>query len=245
MTNGKVIFGCVDIGDPEDNSFKLIRYLKEADIVVCESQKIHKLLDYFNIDLKAELFSHDYSRSKSDAIGIITVAEIKKGKNVLILSDDGHSLISDSGIKFLRLCQQNNIEFEIMTGPSAVTTVALHSNLFNKTHKLFNDHGMSRFSFEGLYDYIKPEQKTFLLNEINKQTKPAIIYFTDTKAIETIEEIMQAVGKEKLVSLCIDLTMKTQRVYNGTILQILNIVKDLDLPYTPSLVIDGNYEETE
>ena len=245
MNNGRVVFGCVDIGDPEDNSFKLIKYIQEFDIIICESKKFYNLIDYFKINLKAELFSHDYLREKSDTIGLIAISEIKKGKNVLVLSDDGHSLISDSGIKFVKLCQSNNIEYEIIAGPSAVTTVALHSNLFNKDHKVFNHHGMSRFSFEGLYDYIKPEQKKYLLNEINNQTKPSIIYFTSEKAFETIKEIMEFVGKDRLVSLCIDLTMKTQRVYNGTILEILNIIEKIEMPYTPSLVIDGNYTETE
>lgn len=104
------------IGNLKDITLRALEHLKEVDVIACENKQISsKLLNYYSIS-KPLLSYHDHNaeRTRPHLISLL-----KEGKNIAYITDAGMPMISDPGFKLVKACQEKNLSYTVLPGPSA------------------------------------------------------------------------------------------------------------------------------
>ena len=121
-----IFFVPTPIGNLADMTLRGIETLKSVDLIACEDTRhSRKLLKHYEID-KALTSLHDHNESRK--ISEI-IAKAQSGDRIAVISDAGTPCLSDPGYRLIRACIENSIPYEVLPGPSAVTTALVASGL--------------------------------------------------------------------------------------------------------------------
>ena len=132
------------IGNLEDMTFRAIRTLKEADLILAEDTRTTGiLLKHFEIQNKM-LSHHKFNEHQTVER---MAARVKGGENIALVSDAGTPAISDPGFMLVRECVRQGIEVECLPGATAFVPALVASGLPNE-----------RFCFEGFLPQKKGRQ---------------------------------------------------------------------------------------
>ena len=104
------------VGNMEDMTFRAIRILKEADLVLAEDTRTSGvLLKHFEIQNR--LMSHHKFNEHGTSAGL--VERLKAGQNIALISDAGTPGISDPGFFLAREAVKEGIEVTCLPGATA------------------------------------------------------------------------------------------------------------------------------
>lgn len=105
------------IGNLKEITHRAIEVLQEVDYIACEDTRNSRvLLDHYKIS-KPLVSYHKFNENKS---GCDIIQDLKDGKNVAIISDAGMPGISDPGSIIVKMCQDENLEYTVVSGASAL-----------------------------------------------------------------------------------------------------------------------------
>lgn len=197
------------LGNMEDITLRAINTLKEVDVIACEDTRTtKKLLDKLDIRNKKLLSYHDHNETNSSK-GLIAL--IKNNTSVALVSDAGTPVISDPGYEVIREAIKENIEIVALPGPSASILTLVLSNFD------------TRFTFHG---FLKP--KTIQRQNQLKRFSPGthIIYISPHSLMSTLEDIKLVFGDSINVFLGRELTKMYETHYRGSIVSVIDQVKD-------------------
>lgn len=124
---GTLYICATPIGNLEDVTLRVLRVLKEVDVIVAEdTRRTRKLLSHYNITtpLSASLYQ-GVEKERTEAV----LELLRSGKNVALVSDAGTPLISDPGYPLVRACVEEGIPVVPVPGPSAVLAALVASGL--------------------------------------------------------------------------------------------------------------------
>ena len=98
---GKLYLCATPIGNLEDITYRVVRTLKEVDLIGAEDTRNSiKLLNHFNISTPMTSY-HEFNKyDKAKAL----VEEMLQGKNIALITDAGTPGISDPGEELVRQC---------------------------------------------------------------------------------------------------------------------------------------------
>ena len=113
---GKLTIVPTPIGNLEDMTFRAIKALKEADLILAEDTRTTSvLLKHFEIQNRMQSH-HKFNEHQT----VKSIAErIKAGENIALVSDAGTPAISDPGFMLVRECVQAGITVECLPGATA------------------------------------------------------------------------------------------------------------------------------
>ena len=99
--SGKLYLCATPIGNLEDMTYRVVRILKEADLIAAEDTRNSiKLLNHF--DIKTPMTSyHEYNKIDK---GRYLVEQMQAGKNIALVTDAGTPGISDPGEELVAMC---------------------------------------------------------------------------------------------------------------------------------------------
>ncbi|MDR1402124.1 MAG: 16S rRNA (cytidine(1402)-2'-O)-methyltransferase, partial [Tannerellaceae bacterium] len=118
------------IGNLEDITFRAIRILKEADLILAEDTRTTGfLLKHFEIQNKM-LSHHKFNEHKTVEQMAL---RILGGETIALVSDAGTPSISDPGFMLVRECIRQNIDVECLPGATAFVPALVVSGLPNDT----------------------------------------------------------------------------------------------------------------
>lgn len=121
------------VGNLEDMTFRAIRILKEADLVLAEDTRTSGiLLKHFEIKNAMQSY-HKFNEHKT-VEGIIN--RLKAGETIALVSDAGTPGISDPGFLVVRECVKNDIEVQCLPGATAFVPALVASGLPDETFLL-------------------------------------------------------------------------------------------------------------
>ena len=101
------------VGNLEDMTFRAIRVLKEADLILAEDTRTTGiLLKHFEIQNRMQSH-HKFNEHKTVEQ---VAARIKAGENIALVSDAGTPAISDPGFMLVRECVRQGVEVECLPG---------------------------------------------------------------------------------------------------------------------------------
>ena len=190
------------IGNLGDISERCRRTLEEADFIAAEDTRVSlKLLNYLGI--KKSLVSY-YEHNKAFK-GNVILDRILAGETCAVVSDAGSPAISDPGEDLVRLCAEHGITVTAIPGPCAVITALSISGL-----------PTGRFCFEGFLSTAKKSRKEHLQSLVG-ETRTMIFYEAPHKLVSTLEDLAEAFGEDRKISLCRELTKLHEEVVRTTL----------------------------
>ncbi|MDD4996179.1 MAG: 16S rRNA (cytidine(1402)-2'-O)-methyltransferase [Patescibacteria group bacterium] len=212
MNLGKLFVIATPIGNLGDISFRSLRTLKEADLILCEDTRQTKILcDYYQI--KTPLLSY-HQHSKTKKIEKIFKL-IREGKDIALVSDAGTPGISDPGNKLINLLikEFKNLIIIPLPGPSA-TMVALSVSGFPT----------DRFIFLGFCPGKKGRNKFF--QEILKGEYSIVFFESPYRILKTLTDLDNfSKLKNRQIFLGRELTKKFETIYRGNIREVIDFLK--------------------
>jgi 16S rRNA (cytidine1402-2'-O)-methyltransferase len=193
------------IGNLEDMTFRAIKVLKEADLILAEDTRTSgKLLKHFEIS--THMHSHHMHNEHKTVENLIK--RLQAGETIALISDAGTPAISDPGFLLTRACVENNIEVDCLPGATAFVPALVNSGLPN-----------DRFIFEGFLPEKKGRQTRYL--ELAEETRTMIFYVSPHKLVKTLAEFVQYFGDERPVSVSRELSKLHEETIRGTATEVL------------------------
>lgn len=197
---GKLYLCATPIGNLEDITFRVLKTLKEADLIAAEDTRHSiKLLNHFEIKTPMTSY-HEFN--KVEKAGYL-VNKMQEGTNVALITDAGTPGISDPGEELVRQCYEAGIEVTSLPGPAACITALTMSGMATR-----------RFAFEAFLPSDKKERAR-ILEELSGETRTMILYEAPHHLKRTLSELMEVLG-DRRVSLCRELTKKYETVMRTT-----------------------------
>lgn len=199
---GKLYLCATPIGNLEDITFRVLRTLKEVDLIAAEDTRNSiKLLNHFEINTPMTSY-HEYN--KYDKAKLL-VDKIIAGADVAVITDAGTPGISDPGEELVRQCIEAGIEVTSLPGPAACITALTMSGQATR-----------RFVFEAFLPADKKERQD-VLNELSNETRTIIIYEAPHHLIKTLKQLRDVLGGDRNLTICKELTKKHEKAFKTTI----------------------------
>lgn len=223
--NGKLYLVATPIGNLEDITLRALRVLKEVDLIAAEDTRTTlKLLNHF--DIKKPLISNH--RHNEENREDILIAKLKEGQNIAVVSDAGTPGISDPGEVIAKKAIEEGIEVIPIPGACAAISALIASGLDTK-----------EFAFFGFLPLNKKLRKE-KLEEIEQESKTAIIYEAPHKLKETLKDLSDIIENRHIV-LARELTKIHEEFIRGDISEIIN--KSENLKGEMIILIEGAQKE--
>ena len=201
---GKLYLVPTPIGNLEDMTFRAVRILKEADIILAEDTRTSApLLKHFDIHQK--VFSHHQHNEHQSANEIIKF--LKEGKNIALISDAGTPAISDPGFYLVREALKNGLQVECLPGATAFVPALVNSGF-----------PTDRFCFEGFLPLKKGRQTRYKL--LASEDRTIIFYESPHRLLKTLDEIATYFGAERQISVSRELTKMFEETVRGTVSEV-------------------------
>ncbi|SDS34605.1 16S rRNA (cytidine(1402)-2'-O)-methyltransferase [Gramella sp. MAR_2010_147] len=202
---GKLFLVPTPIGNLEDITFRAIRVLKEADLILAEdTRNSGKLLKHFEI--QTQMHSHHMHNEHKTVEGI--VSRIQSGETIALISDAGTPAISDPGFLLTRACVEAGVEVDCLPGATAFVPALVNSGLPN-----------DKFVFEGFLPVKKGRQTR--LKILAEETRTMIFYESPHKLIKTLGHFTEYFGEDRRVSVSREITKLHEETIRGTVTEVL------------------------
>ena len=224
---GTLYLCATPIGNLEDITFRVLRTLKEVDLIAAEdTRNTIKLLNHFEIKTPMTSY-HEYNKMDKAAY---LVQKLSEGTNIALVTDAGTPGISDPGEEIVRQAYASGIPVTSLPGACACITALTLSGLSTR-----------RFAFEAFLPHEKKERK-IILNSLKTETRTIILYEAPHHLKNTLAELFEILGDRKL-SLCKELTKLHETVMTSTISEAIEYFRKQDPKGEYVLVIDGIKQE--
>ena len=190
------------IGNLGDISTRCRETLEGVDFIAAEDTRVSlKLLNHLGI--KKSLVSY-YEHNKAFK-GNVILERILAGETCALVSDAGSPAISDPGEELVKQCADAGITVCAIPGPCAVITALSISG-----------QATGRFCFEGFLSTAKKSRREHL-ESLLEETRTMVFYEAPHKLLNTLEDMAEAFGADRPISLCRELTKLHEEVVRTTL----------------------------
>lgn len=216
------------VGNLEDISFRALKVLKEADLILAEDTRTTSvLLQHF--DIHGRLLSH-HKFNEHQTVQMIK-DRILAGTNVALVSDAGTPGISDPGFLLARTCASEGITVQTLPGATACIPAIVSSGL-----------PCDKFCFEGFLPQ-KKGRRTELEN-LSKETRTMIFYESPRRLVKTLEQMSQAFGPERECSVAREISKLHEEHVRGTLSEVLDHFTRIEPKGEIVIVVAGAPQQT-
>ena len=199
--SGKLYLCATPIGNLEDITFRVVRILKEADLIAAEDTRNSlRLLNHFEIKTPMTSY-HEYNKIEK---GHQLVEKMLGGLTVALITDAGTPGISDPGEELVKMCLEAGIPVSSVPGPAACITALTMSGLSTR-----------RFAFEAFLPSDKKEKQA-VLQELRTETRTIVLYEAPHRLLRTLQELYDTLG-ERRITVCRELTKKHETAFQTTL----------------------------
>ncbi len=208
--SGTLFLCATPIGNLEDITFRVLRVLKEADLIAAEdTRNSKKLLTHFEIHTPLTSY-HEYNRvEKAHEL----VDQLLAGKNIALITDAGTPGISDPGEVLVQFALEHGITVTGLPGASASVTALSVSGQSTR-----------RFAFEGFLPREKKERRS-RIQELKEETRTIVLYESPHHLAKTLTELLETLGDRSL-TICRELTKKYEEIRITTLSDVVNYYND-------------------
>lgn len=192
------------VGNLEDFTFRAIRVLKEADLILAEDTRTSSvLLKHYDIHGRLESH-HKFNEHKTAEI---IKDRILAGLNVALISDAGTPGISDPGFLLVRTCVEEGIEVQTLPGATAFVPALVSSGF-----------PCDRFCFEGFLPVKKGRQTR--LKVLAEETRTMIFYESPYRLVKTLRQLAEFFGPERRCSVSREISKIHEEHHRGTLAEV-------------------------
>lgn len=218
------------IGNLADISERAIKVLSEVDFIAAEDTRNSvRLLTHFNISKPLISYHEHNKREKGGEIADRLLA----GESCALITDAGTPAISDPGEDLVALCAERGIPVTSLPGACALITALTLSAL-----------PTARFVFEGFLPVGKKERRE-RLELLQSETRTFILHEAPHKLRQTLCDLRDALGAERRISLCRELTKLNEEVTRTTLQGAIDIYSEREPRGEYVLVLEGGSAESK
>ena len=192
------------VGNLEDMTFRAIKVLKEADLIIAEDTRTTGIL-LKHFEIKNAMWSYHKFNEHQAVDGV--VERLKAGETVAVVSDAGTPGISDPGYLVAREAIKAGIEVSCLPGATAFVPALVASGL-----------PCDHFCFEGFLPVKKGRatRLAFLANE----TRTMIFYESPHRLTKTLAQFVEVFGPERQVAVCREISKLHEEMKRGTLAEV-------------------------
>ncbi|MBR2379914.1 MAG: 16S rRNA (cytidine(1402)-2'-O)-methyltransferase [Paraprevotella sp.] len=193
------------VGNLEDITFRALKVLKEADLILAEDTRTTGvLLKHFEIK-NAMLSYHKFNEHQTVER---VVERLKAGEPIAVVSDAGTPGISDPGFLVAREAVKAGVEVICLPGATAFVPALVSSGL-----------PCDRFCFEG---FLPPKKgRATRLYALEEESRSIIFYESPHRLVKTLAQFVEVFGAERQVSVCREISKIHEESVRGTLEEVL------------------------
>jgi 16S rRNA (cytidine1402-2'-O)-methyltransferase len=216
------------IGNLDDMTFRAVKVLREADIVLAEdTRKTLILFKHYSIQTHLESYHKFNEHKNTERI----VERISEGKTIALVSDAGTPGISDPGFLLVRNCIEKGIEVECLPGATALIPAIINSGL-----------PCDRFCFEGFLPQKKGRQKK--IAQLADEERTMVFYESPYRTLKCLEQFAEFFGEDRRISLSRELSKIHEETINGTLAEVIAHFKATEPRGEIVIVVEGKKNQT-
>lgn len=201
---GTLYICATPIGNLEDVSIRLLKTLRQVDVIACEdTRQTAKLLQRYRIKARTVSYHRFNLRSREAEL----IEYLCSGQDVALVSDAGMPAISDPGRELVQRVIQEGMNLVVIPGPSALISALAISGL-----------DTTRFVFEGFLP-TKAGQRQAKLASLVDEDRTIVFYESPHRLLDTLRDIGQVLG-ERRIAAARELTKKFEEVVRGTVSEV-------------------------
>ena len=198
------------VGNMEDMTYRAVRILKEADVVLAEDTRTSGIL-LKHFDIHNHLLSHHKFNEHGTSNAV--VERLLAGQTVALISDAGTPGISDPGFYLVREAVRVGVEVQCLPGATAFVPALVSSGL-----------PCDRFAFKGFLPQKKGRQTK--LAAIQHENRTMIFYESPYRLVKTLEQFAEHFGQERQVSVCREISKIHEESVRGTLVEVIAHFKE-------------------
>ncbi len=189
------------VGNMEDMTFRAVRILKEADLVLAEDTRTSGiLLKHYGIEARLQAHHKYNEHGTSPAI----VQRLQAGENIALITDAGTPGISDPGFFLAREAANAGIEVITLPGATAFVPALVSSGL-----------PCDRFCFEGFLPQ-KKGRKT-RIEALRDEQRTMVFYESPYRLLKTLKQFVDTFGADRQVSVAREISKVHEESVRGTL----------------------------
>ena len=182
-------------------TFRAIKVLKEADVVLAEDTRTSGIL-LKHFDIHNHLMSHHKFNEHGTSAAI--VERLKAGQNIALISDAGTPGISDPGFFLAREAAKAGITVQCLPGATACIPALVDSGL-----------PCDRFCFEGFL----PQKKGRMtrLESLKGESRTMVFYESPYRLAKTLSQFIETFGPDRQACVCREISKIHEESVRGTL----------------------------
>lgn len=228
MSEGKLTVCATPIGNLDDISQRLRSTLAEADVIYAEdTRRTGKLLSATGISTPMRSLFEGNEARRSEEV----VSEVKRGKNVVLVSDAGMPSVSDPGARVVTRAHEEGLAVSVVPGPSSVTSALAVAGF-----------GADRFAFEGFLPR-KGRERQRRLEQIAGEDRPVVLFASPNRLAEDLTDLSSQVERTRRVTVARELTKLHEEIWVGSLGDALEHWKG-EVKGEVTLVLEGSAPTT-
>jgi 16S rRNA (cytidine1402-2'-O)-methyltransferase len=189
----------------EDMTFRAVRILKEADVVLAEDTRTSGIL-LKHYDIHNHLLSHHKFNEHGTSASV--VERLKAGATVALISDAGTPGISDPGFFLVREAARAGIEVQTLPGPTAFVPALVSSGL-----------PCDRFCFEGFLPPKKGRQSR--IEALADETRTMVFYESPYRLLKLLQQLAEVFGDDRQACVCREISKVHEESRRGTLAELV------------------------
>lgn len=202
---GKLFVVPTPVGNLEDMTFRAIRVLKEATLILAEDTRTSGIL-LKHFEIKNTMQSHHKFNEHKMVESVVN--RIKAGETVALISDAGTPGISDPGFLVVRECVRNGIEVQCLPGATAFVPALVASGLPN-----------DKFCFEG---FLPPKKgRMTRLKSLATEQRTMVFYESPHRLLKTLMQFVEYFGGERQVSVSREISKLYEETIRGSLAEVV------------------------
>lgn len=208
--SGKLFVVSTPIGNLEDITLRAINVLGDSDLVACEDTRTtKKLLSRHGIETAVTSY-HEHNEAEKSAK---LLEELRRGKNIALVSDAGTPCVSDPGFRLVRLSVENGIDVIPVPGPSAAVSALAVSGL-----------PTDGFLFLGFFPRTAAKKRR-LLENIKDCPYTLVFYESPRRLSGTLEVMLETLG-ERNVCVAREMTKLYEETLRGSVSRVISALSE-------------------
>lgn len=194
------------VGNMEDMTFRAIRVLREADLILAEDTRTSGvLMKHFEINVPMRSF-HKFNEHQSlDQI----MEMLEEGRNIALVSDAGTPGISDPGFMLSRECRRRGLDVSCLPGATAFVPALVASGI-----------PCERFVFEGFLPLKKG--RATRLAELAEDSRTTVIYESPKRLARTLRQLVETFGADREAAVCREISKLHETIHKGTLSELFD-----------------------
>lgn len=221
---GTLFIAATPIGNLEDITLRVLRVMKEVDVIACEDTRhTMQLLNHFEI--KKPLISCRSQNEEKAAEKICGI--LSEGKDVAFVSDAGTPGISDPGSRLVRIVRTEGHDVLPLPGVSAFASLCSVSGISGKT-----------VVFDG---FLSPKagRRRRRVKELLQRSENFVLYESPFRIVKLMDDI-SGEDPDREVVIGREMTKRFEEYITGTAETVTDILKTKEnLKGEFSLLVSG------